>query len=46
MQKWSDAYNTEGNEQIVKMLLNNRVDVNGQGGKYSNALQSALAAGE
>ena len=36
---------SEGHKQIVEMLLDNKADVNGQGGSYSNALQAASAAG-
>ena len=31
----------EGNEVIVKLLLENGAEVNAEGGKYGNALQAA-----
>ncbi|EAT85426.2 hypothetical protein SNOG_06775 [Parastagonospora nodorum SN15] len=40
-----DYASSEGHELIVKMLLDNKANINAQGGKYSNALQAAAAAG-
>ena len=35
----------KGNEAIVKVLLENRAEVNAMGGKYGNALQAASYKG-
>ena len=34
-----------GNEAVVKLLLENGADVNAQGGQYGNALQGAVQSG-
>ncbi|CUS15233.1 unnamed protein product [Tuber aestivum] len=36
---------TQGNESVVRLLLENGAEVNAQGGRYGNALQAAVTQG-